>query len=923
MKELYLICKQMSETNNVEDYERQEEFIKGNIENINSEMLTNIIINGSKINSLSTIELLKISENKINSKDFINIVKSVNQLENLNDMNDFIIRKDIIDKVYNSSLFNIEDVKDFICCDIVNNNKLWLLKDEYIEKTDKDNALKMYYKLLFLDKNNRYVKNALFILNNILSEEDINENFCSSMSDGFLNYGLSSKFKNIVNESFIKDLSVLFNMQEKMNNDNIFFNKLENFFTENKKTNEKIIANKKQKKESDVIYYNPSYYVGKTFFSNPLFNNLFEIIRPFIRKIKNKNNENLYFVLFEKHGFFEAMSFYNFEFIDLLFEKNIYDVSAIDILISKNNIVDLSWLLYFLEKSKNSEDISKEKEKYIEKIKNIIKDMVDEELDTELYNLYLDEDNSIEILNDTEFKKIKEILDEKIKEENTVELEELTFACIELFKKESNYSHKSNCLAKIKTVNKLTLSEKKIIGIVATILYSNNCKNENAIDIYSNIISEIEDIKTIETAFSYLYIIKEKGISLEQKKEIVNNVLINRKGNPEKYDEDREIIINSISGYSTITKNNSEIKDDKQALSLISKVKEKIKNSHIYSLDIKQEEINVSQDATLFFDIYTEKDVEILEKNLNEFKQSNDPTKLWVKKLKNTSGRKKLAINTDLKPSLDKLRLMFPNFEKFINFLENNYYLNSLGNNEFYFPPSLLNGPAGIGKTFFLSSLAKAAKTSYSMISMESVTASFMLTGSNSQWENGSPGEFFNNAISSEYANNILLLDEIDKCRKGNYFSVENSLLPLLEIHTAQNFKDEFVPLKLDISKMIWLATSNNLNDISLPIRSRFEIFNIKAPNFEERKLLAQSIYSTLLENNHWGKGFVSHVNESVLDCLCEDDASSRDLRKNITRALAKSAARETSGSLKELIIDDIEQNKKHEIIELWDRKFD
>ena len=340
-------------------------------------------------------------------------------------------------------------------------------------------------------------------------------------------------------------------------------------------------------------------------------------------------------------------------------------------------------------------------------------------------------------------------------------------------------------------------------------------------------------------------------------------------------------------------------------------------------MDIKLDEINVSQDATLFFDIYTEKDVEILEKNLNEFKQSNDPTKLWVKKLKNTSGRKKLAINTDLKPSLDKLRLMFPNFEKFINFLENNYYLNSLGNNEFYFPPSLLNGPAGIGKTFFLSSLAKAAKTSYSMISMESVTASFMLTGSNSQWENGSPGEFFNNAISSEYANNILLLDEIDKCRKGNYFSVENSLLPLLEIHTAQNFKDEFVPLKLDISKMIWLATSNNLNDISLPIRSRFEIFNIKAPNFEERKLLAQSIYSTLLENNHWGKGFVSHVNESVLDCLCEDDASSRDLRKNITRALAKSAARETSGSLKELIIDDIEQNKKHEIIELWDRKFD
>lgn len=59
------------------------------------------------------------------------------------------------------------------------------------------------------------------------------------------------------------------------------------------------------------------------------------------------------------------------------------------------------------------------------------------------------------------------------------------------------------------------------------------------------------------------------------------------------------------------------------------------------------------------------------------------------------------------------------------------------------------------------------------------------------------------------------------------------------------------------------------------------------------------------------------------MDFLCKDDASSRYLRKNITRSLAKSAAKETSESLKELIIDDIEQNKKHEIIELWDRKFD
>lgn len=916
MKELYLICKEMSETNNTEDYERQEKIIEENIENINSEILTNIIINGSRINSLSTIELLNVAENKIDSKDFINIVKSVNKLENLSNMNDFLIRKDIIDRVYSSSLFNIDKMKDFICSDIIKHNKLWLLKNEYMEKIDKADALKGFFHLLFKKENNKYITNIYLNLNKILNEKDINKDFCSDIISNMV-YGYSIEFENI---KFINDLSILFNFRETENKDPILFEQL-NYFLNNKKNElTQFLEDKKQNKEH-TNKGSLDFFVGKTFINSVILDNIFKTIKPYVKNLKNKNNENIYYFLFEKHGFFEAMSFYNFEFIDLLFEKNIYNVSAIDILISKKNIVDLSWLLYFLEKSKISGEMSKEKEQHIKKIKNIIEDQIEENLETELYNLFINENDNTDILEDKDFKKIKEILDEKIKEENTVELEEIIFACIELFEKKNEFSKRTECLTKIKMLNRMSYPDNKIIGIAATILYFNHFQNENAFDIYTSIISEIENIDVIRTTFTYLLHLSEKKknpLNLDQKKAISFAVLNSR----ERSDSDREIIINSVTGYSIFTKDHPEIKDDKKALALIKKVQEKTKSGHIYSLNIEQKEDKKPEQEILFFNIYTDKDVEELEKNLNEFRKATDPSLLWIKKLKSVTGKKKLAVNTDLKPSLDKLRMKFPNFQKFIDFLENNYYLNSLGNNEFYFPPSLLNGPAGIGKTFFLSSLAKAAKTSYKMISMESITANFMLTGSSSLWENGCPGEFFNSAITSEYANNILLLDEIDKCESGR-FSVENALLPLLEIHTAQNFKDEYVPLKLDISKMIWLATSNNLNDISLPIRSRFEVFDIKSPNFEERKLLAQSIYSTLLENNHWGKGFVSHVNESVLDCLCEDDASSRDLRKNITRALAKSAARETSGSLKELIIDDIEQNKKHEIIELWDRKFD
>lgn len=327
--------------------------------------------------------------------------------------------------------------------------------------------------------------------------------------------------------------------------------------------------------------------------------------------------------------------------------------------------------------------------------------------------------------------------------------------------------------------------------------------------------------------------------------------------------------------------------------------------------------LKISDDNIENYYIYTENHLIDFEKKVKEFHNFED-SKLypWFQKLKDKSGCKKLIKNIKIKENIEQLRALFPNFKEFIDYIEENIYLNDLGSGSFYIPPALLISPPGIGKTFFLNTLSQYVGVTYDMINMESVSAGFHLIGANSQWGSSNPGLVFQTVFKSEYANNILILDEIDKTPQSNY-PVDSVLLPLLEEHTAKTFKDEFIQMPIDIRKLIWVATANDINNISAPILSRFEIFHIKPPSFEERKILAQAIYHSQISSNEWGKAFDKKISDDVLDYLCKQDGSSRDLRKVINQALGKAAKRASS----KIEIQDLNINNKFEKTELWDEK--
>lgn len=314
------------------------------------------------------------------------------------------------------------------------------------------------------------------------------------------------------------------------------------------------------------------------------------------------------------------------------------------------------------------------------------------------------------------------------------------------------------------------------------------------------------------------------------------------------------------------------------------------------------------------YDVYTKEKVEEYKKLVTEILGNDDKLIPWVKKLEETSGSKMLINNIQLKKNIGNLREIFPNFKEFIDHVENYIYLNDMGDGHFSIPPSLLVSSPGIGKTFFLSSLSKAVGVTYDMINMESVSAGFALIGGNAQWANGNPGLVFQNLFKSEYANSILILDEIDKTPKGSY-PVDSALLPLLETHTAIKFRDEFIQIPLDIRKAVWVATANDSNNISAPIKSRFQIFNIPNPTFAERKILIGAIYKALIADNSWGDKFEKEVSDEVQNELASDSNSSRDLRKALLKAFGKAAKRNDTKILSSDL--DIKDNTK--ITEPWD----
>lgn len=260
----------------------------------------------------------------------------------------------------------------------------------------------------------------------------------------------------------------------------------------------------------------------------------------------------------------------------------------------------------------------------------------------------------------------------------------------------------------------------------------------------------------------------------------------------------------------------------------------------------------------------------------------------------------RVARASDALNGLNMLCENFPHFEKVIEDIRSDLILATRGGDRFYLPAMLMDGPPGTGKTFFFTELARISHNDFKIFNMESISAPSTFVGLDRMWGNTAPGEVFTQMmLRDSFINPIFMLDEIDKLMKGNDYPVEPALLSLLEPHSAARFKDRCFPLQLDLSAITWVATSNNIDKISAPIRSRFRLFDVPSPNLFARVKMSRVIETSLRTKNFWGASF-QPTPEETLQELCRPSGSARDLRKNLMHGFAHAAQKRRSVMLPE-----------------------
>jgi ATP-dependent Lon protease len=221
-------------------------------------------------------------------------------------------------------------------------------------------------------------------------------------------------------------------------------------------------------------------------------------------------------------------------------------------------------------------------------------------------------------------------------------------------------------------------------------------------------------------------------------------------------------------------------------------------------------------------------------------------------------------------------------------------------------------GPPGIGKTSLGRSIANAIGRKYVRLSLGGVHDESEIRGHRKTYIGAMPGRILQSIRKVKSSNPVMILDEIDKVGSDHRGDPSSALLEVLDPEQNHTFYDNYLEAEYDLSKVLFIATANNIQNIQPALRDRLEIIDLSGYAVEEKMEIAKRHLIPKQQELHGLKSSPFRMNDKILEKIIQDytrESGVRELDRQLA-SIMRYQARELvqRGKLKSnLTADDIE----------------
>src|SRR6201990_96936 len=195
-------------------------------------------------------------------------------------------------------------------------------------------------------------------------------------------------------------------------------------------------------------------------------------------------------------------------------------------------------------------------------------------------------------------------------------------------------------------------------------------------------------------------------------------------------------------------------------------------------------------------------------------------------------------------------------------------------------------GPPGIGKTSLGRSIANTIGRKYVRISLGGLHDESEIRGHRKTYIGAMPGRILQSIRKVKSSNPVMILDEIDKVGSDFRTDPSSALLEVLDPEQNNSFYDNYLELEYDLSKVLFIATANNLQNIQPALRDRLEIIDLNGYAVEEKIEIAKRHLIPKQKELHGLKSSSFTMNDNVIEKLIQDYTRESGVRE-LDRQLA------------------------------------